>query len=112
MESAIVKVLILVITILVVLQVTLVSNLEQFGFSLSALSHVCQLGVAASCGVTRSPGARADQLMLQGDQVGTPHCSIYSIHIIINTTRKTAHIPIQHIKNSVVKKNGKNLLVS
>ena len=50
-------------------QVTLVSNLEQFGFSLPALSHVCQTGVAASCGVTRSPGAKADQLMVQGDQV-------------------------------------------
>ncbi|CAH0664238.1 unnamed protein product [Spodoptera exigua] len=49
-------------------KVTLVSNLEQFGFNLAALSHVCQTGVAASCGVTRSPGARADQLMLQGDQ--------------------------------------------
>lgn len=49
-------------------KVTLVSNLEQFGFNLAALSHVCQTGVAASCGVTRSPGARCDQLMLQGDQ--------------------------------------------
>ncbi|KAJ0172837.1 hypothetical protein K1T71_011976 [Dendrolimus kikuchii] len=49
-------------------KVTLVSNLESFGFSLSALSHACQVGVAASCGVTRSPGAKADQLMLQGDQ--------------------------------------------
>jgi translation initiation factor 1 (eIF-1/SUI1) len=50
-------------------QVTLVSNLEQFGFNLQALSHVCQQGVAASCGVTRSPGSKYDQLMLQGDQV-------------------------------------------
>ncbi|KAJ8720484.1 hypothetical protein PYW08_005949 [Mythimna loreyi] len=49
-------------------KVTLVSNLEQFGFSLPALSHVCQTGVAASCGVTRAPGAKADQLMVQGDQ--------------------------------------------
>ncbi|XP_028170113.1 eukaryotic translation initiation factor 2D isoform X1 [Ostrinia furnacalis] len=49
-------------------KVTLVSNLEAFGFSLPALAHVCQQGVAASCGVTRSPGAKHDQLMLQGDQ--------------------------------------------
>lgn len=49
-------------------KVTLVSNLESFGFNLGALSHVCQLGVAASCGVTRSAAAKADQLMLQGDQ--------------------------------------------
>lgn len=46
------------------------SNLEAFGFNLPALGHVCQTGVAASCGVTRSPGSKYDQLMIQGDQVG------------------------------------------
>ncbi|KAG6460942.1 eukaryotic translation initiation factor 2D [Manduca sexta] len=49
-------------------KVTLVSNLESFGFSLPGLSRACQQAAAASCGVTRSPGASADQLMLQGDQ--------------------------------------------
>ncbi|CAB3242161.1 unnamed protein product [Arctia plantaginis] len=49
-------------------KVTLVSNLEAFGFSLPALGHVCQTGVAASCGVTRTPGSKSDQLMIQGDQ--------------------------------------------
>lgn len=49
-------------------KVTLVSNLEAFGFSLPALSHVCQTGVAASCSVTRTPGSKFDQLMVQGDQ--------------------------------------------
>ncbi|KAL0829507.1 hypothetical protein ABMA28_003027 [Loxostege sticticalis] len=49
-------------------KVTLVSNLEAFGFNLPALAHVCQQGVAASCGVTRTPAAKRDQLMLQGDQ--------------------------------------------
>ncbi|XP_028036940.1 eukaryotic translation initiation factor 2D isoform X1 [Bombyx mandarina] len=49
-------------------KVTLVSNLEAYGFNLLELSAVCQRGVAASCGVTRSPGAKHDQLMLQGDQ--------------------------------------------
>ncbi|KAM3958321.1 eukaryotic translation initiation factor 2D [Aphomia sociella] len=49
-------------------KVTLVSNLETFGFNLQALSQVCQHGVAASCGVTRTPGSKLDQLMLQGDQ--------------------------------------------
>ncbi|XP_049878808.1 eukaryotic translation initiation factor 2D [Pectinophora gossypiella] len=49
-------------------KVTLVSNLEAYGFSLPALSTACQHGVGAACGVTRSPGAKADQLMLQGDQ--------------------------------------------
>ncbi|XP_048481414.1 eukaryotic translation initiation factor 2D [Plutella xylostella] len=49
-------------------KVTLVSNLESFGLSLPELSKVCQHGVAASCGVTRAPGAAADQLMVQGDQ--------------------------------------------
>ncbi|CAH0591494.1 unnamed protein product [Chrysodeixis includens] len=70
-------------------KVTLVSNLEQFGFSLAALSHVCQLGVAASCGVTRAPGAKADQLMLQGDQVGTQLATrYYYINDIINTVKQ------------------------
>ncbi|XP_059050220.1 eukaryotic translation initiation factor 2D [Achroia grisella] len=49
-------------------KVTLVSNLESFGFNLQSLSQECQHGVAASCGVTRSPGSKFDQLMLQGDQ--------------------------------------------
>ncbi|XP_023939093.2 eukaryotic translation initiation factor 2D [Bicyclus anynana] len=49
-------------------KVTLVSNLEAFGFSLRPLAHACQLLAGAACGVTRSAAARADQLMLQGDQ--------------------------------------------
>ncbi|KAJ2945073.1 hypothetical protein O0L34_g9128 [Tuta absoluta] len=49
-------------------KVTLVNNLEAYGFQLPALATACQRGVGASCGVTRSPGARTDQLMLQGDQ--------------------------------------------
>ncbi|KAI5631342.1 translation initiation factor SUI1 domain-containing protein [Phthorimaea operculella] len=50
-------------------KVTLVNNLEAYGFHLPALATACQHGVGASCGVTRSPGAKNDQLMLQGDQV-------------------------------------------
>ncbi|XP_060806299.1 eukaryotic translation initiation factor 2D [Amyelois transitella] len=49
-------------------KVTLVSNLESFGFCLPSLAAACQRGAAAACGVTRAPGARRDQLMLQGDQ--------------------------------------------
>ncbi|CAK1542786.1 unnamed protein product [Leptosia nina] len=49
-------------------KVTLVSNLEAFGFVLPPLAQECQRAVAASCGVTRSAGASHDQLMLQGDQ--------------------------------------------
>nr|XP_026498287.1 eukaryotic translation initiation factor 2D [Vanessa tameamea] len=49
-------------------KVTLVSNLEAFGFELSSLAHASQLRVGAACGVTRSAAARADQLLLQGDQ--------------------------------------------
>ncbi|XP_045504964.1 eukaryotic translation initiation factor 2D [Colias croceus] len=49
-------------------KVTLVSNLETYGFILSQLATECQRGVAASCGVTRAPSATQDQLMLQGDQ--------------------------------------------
>lgn len=64
-----------------VLQVTLVSNLESFGFNLQALAHVCQRGIAASCGLTRSPGARSDQLMLQGDQV--PSAFPHLLHLLV-----------------------------
>ncbi|XP_039747952.1 eukaryotic translation initiation factor 2D isoform X2 [Pararge aegeria] len=49
-------------------KVTLVSNLESFGFSLRPLAHACQLLAGASCGITRSAASRTDQLMLQGDQ--------------------------------------------
>ncbi|CAH2055994.1 unnamed protein product, partial [Iphiclides podalirius] len=49
-------------------KVTLVSNLESYGFNLLEMSKMCQHGVAASCGVTRTPGAKHDQLMVQGDQ--------------------------------------------
>ncbi|XP_041969750.1 eukaryotic translation initiation factor 2D [Aricia agestis] len=49
-------------------KVTLVSNLEAFGYNLVELAQACQHGAAASCGVTRSSGAKADQLLLQGDQ--------------------------------------------
>ena len=54
------------------LQVTLVSNLESYGFALVPLARACQQRAGAACGVTRSAGARADQLSLQGDQV----CSV------------------------------------
>ncbi|XP_050355542.1 eukaryotic translation initiation factor 2D [Nymphalis io] len=49
-------------------KVTLVSNLETFGFELASLAHASQLRVGAACGVTRSAASRANQLLLQGDQ--------------------------------------------
>ncbi|XP_045778651.1 eukaryotic translation initiation factor 2D isoform X2 [Maniola jurtina] len=49
-------------------KVTLVSNLESFGFSLRPLAHACQLLAGAACGTTRSAASKTDQLMLQGDQ--------------------------------------------
>ncbi|XP_050672901.1 eukaryotic translation initiation factor 2D isoform X1 [Leptidea sinapis] len=49
-------------------KVTLVSNLEPFGFVLVPLAQQCQRAVGASCGVTRAASATSDQLMLQGDQ--------------------------------------------
>lgn len=53
------------------MQVTLVSNLESFGFVLSELARAWQRGAAAAVGVARAPGAKADQILLQGDQVTT-----------------------------------------
>ncbi|CAG9782342.1 unnamed protein product [Diatraea saccharalis] len=49
-------------------KVTLVSNLEAFGFRLGQLTHEVQQQAAAAASVTRSPGSKHDQLMLQGDQ--------------------------------------------
>ncbi|KAL4710156.1 hypothetical protein ACJJTC_006453 [Scirpophaga incertulas] len=49
-------------------KVTLVSNLEAYGFNLSALAAAWQHAAAAACAVTRTPSARCDQLLLQGDQ--------------------------------------------
>lgn len=45
------------------------SNLEEYGISLSTLSKECQHGVAASCTITRTAGSKTDQLQVQGDQV-------------------------------------------
>ncbi|CAG9571463.1 unnamed protein product [Danaus chrysippus] len=49
-------------------KVTLVSNLQDYGLELSCLTRQWQAGAGAACGVTRSPGSKHDQLMIQGDQ--------------------------------------------
>ncbi|CAH0562457.1 unnamed protein product [Brassicogethes aeneus] len=50
-------------------KVTLMDNLELFGIKLSEFAKECQHGVAASTSISRPPGKKCDQLLVQGNQV-------------------------------------------
>lgn len=50
-------------------KVTLVDNLELFGIRLPDFAKECQHGVAASTSISRPPGKKSDQLLVQGNQV-------------------------------------------
>ncbi|GJQ78855.1 hypothetical protein Trydic_g8647 [Trypoxylus dichotomus] len=50
-------------------KVTLIDNLELFGIKLSEFAKECQHGVAASTSITRPPGKKSDQLLVQGNQI-------------------------------------------
>ncbi|KAJ8930030.1 hypothetical protein NQ314_017195 [Rhamnusium bicolor] len=50
-------------------KVTLVDNLEPFGVRLADFAKECQHGVAASTSISRPPGKKSDQLLVQGNQV-------------------------------------------
>ncbi|KAJ8986290.1 hypothetical protein NQ317_010000 [Molorchus minor] len=50
-------------------KVTLVDNLELFGIRLADFAKECQHGVAASTSISRPPGKKCDQLLVQGNQV-------------------------------------------
>lgn len=50
-------------------KVTLIDNLELYGIRLSEFSKECQHGVAASTSITRPPGKKSDQLLVQGNQI-------------------------------------------
>ncbi|GBP91569.1 Eukaryotic translation initiation factor 2D [Eumeta japonica] len=49
-------------------KVTLVSNLEPYGFNLMTLSRVWQTRAAAAVTITQTPSSTRPQLLLQGDQ--------------------------------------------
>ncbi|CAG9858310.1 unnamed protein product [Phyllotreta striolata] len=50
-------------------KVTLVDNLELFGIRINEFAKECQHGVAASTSISRPPGKKCDQLLVQGNQV-------------------------------------------
>ncbi|KAJ8923605.1 hypothetical protein NQ315_010184 [Exocentrus adspersus] len=50
-------------------KVTLVDNLELYGVRLPDFAKECQHGVAASTSISRPPGKKSDQLLIQGNQV-------------------------------------------
>lgn len=50
-------------------KVTLIDNLELFGINLNEFAKLCQHGVAASTSISRHPGKKSDQLLVQGNQV-------------------------------------------
>lgn len=50
-------------------KVTLIDNLELFGIKIPEFAKECQHGVAASTSISRPPGKKSDQLLVQGNQV-------------------------------------------
>ncbi|XP_057656877.1 eukaryotic translation initiation factor 2D [Diorhabda carinulata] len=50
-------------------KVTLIDNLELFGIRVTDFAKECQHGVAASTSISRPPGKKCDQLLVQGNQV-------------------------------------------
>uniref|UniRef100_A0A6P7G8M2 Eukaryotic translation initiation factor 2D n=1 Tax=Diabrotica virgifera virgifera TaxID=50390 RepID=A0A6P7G8M2_DIAVI len=50
-------------------KVTLIDNLELFGIRINDFAKECQHGVAASTSISRPPGKKYDQLLVQGNQV-------------------------------------------
>lgn len=50
-------------------KVTLISNLEAYGIIVPEFAKACKLGVAASTAITRTPGSKTDQLLVQGNQI-------------------------------------------
>lgn len=50
-------------------KVTLISNLEAYGIIVPEFAKACKLGVAASTSITRTPGSKTDQLLVQGNQI-------------------------------------------
>lgn len=50
-------------------KVTLIDNLELFGIKIGEFAKECQHGVAASTSISRPPGKKCDQLLVQGNQI-------------------------------------------
>ncbi|KRT78739.1 hypothetical protein AMK59_7029 [Oryctes borbonicus] len=69
-------------------KVTLVDNLELFGIRMSEFAKECQHGVAASTSITKPPGKKSDQLLIQGNQILFVH------NLLVNKYK----IPKKYIK--------------
>lgn len=54
---------------MVILQVTLINNLELYGINIQEFARECQHGVAASTSISPVPGKKSLQLLIQGNQV-------------------------------------------
>jgi translation initiation factor 2D len=52
-----------------ILQVTLINNLELYGINIQEFARECQHGVAASTSISPVPGKKSLQLLIQGNQV-------------------------------------------
>jgi translation initiation factor 2D len=52
-----------------ILQVTLINNLELYGINIQEFARECQHGVAASTSISSVPGKKSLQLLIQGNQV-------------------------------------------
>lgn len=50
-------------------KVTLVDNIDLFGISINEFAKECQHGVSASTTISKPPGKKTDQLLIQGNQV-------------------------------------------
>ena len=57
------------IKLLLILQVTLINNLELYGINIQEFARECQHGVAASTSISPVPGKKSLQLLVQGNQV-------------------------------------------
>lgn len=69
-------------------KVTIIDNIELFGISISEFAKECQHGVSASASISRPPGKKSDQLMVQGNQVLFVH------HLLTDKYK----IPVKYIK--------------
>lgn len=53
----------------IILQVTLINNLEAYGINIEEFSRECQKGVAASATINQISALKSSQLQIQGNQI-------------------------------------------
>lgn len=65
-------------------KVTLIDNLELFGIHVPDFAKECQHGVAASTSISKPPGKKYEQLLVQGNQILFVHSLLTGKHLILN----------------------------